>query len=198
MTLLLCVASGAWADTTYKSFTEETLYEFTADNVSAAQTAGWLGSGTTASSRDVTTNPFTGESISKTKFPGLNVKKGNSSKTCIVNISGTASIIFYCINHSSSGRYVKITATPTSGTALTEKGVEGSNPYSIELTLDPTLSYTIVADGTNDNNDGQDCTIFGIKCIPGVTKTVVSKTITGIKINGTSWDINGLTRIAVV
>lgn len=163
MMLLVAIVSGAKADVTYKNFTAATTYEFTADNVTAAQTAGWLASGTTASSRDLTTDPFTGETVSKTAYPGLNVKAGNSSKTCKIYVKGVNGITIYCVNHKATGRKVWVTATPTEGEAVSNSGEVGGNPYTVVLTLDATKEYMIEAVGGSDDEatSGNDCTVFG-------------------------------------
>ncbi len=161
--LLVAIVTGAKADVTYKDFTAATTYEFTAENVTAAQTAGWLASGTTASTRKLTTDPFTGETVSETSYPGLNVKAGNSKKTCKIYVKGVNGITIYCVNHNASGRKVWVTATPTEGEAVSNSGEEGGNPYTVVLTLDATKEYMIEAVGGSATSatSGNDCTVFG-------------------------------------
>lgn len=113
LTLLLCVASGAWADPTYKSdFTDGQVIWTTAANVDAAITAGWMKMNSTLSKKDLKgkklMDPATNAEAATAQYSNSEYfyvqktfnSKASSDKSLYLYVSGLSSISFYFYQNS--------------------------------------------------------------------------------------------------
>ena len=199
LTLLLTVCSGAWAydALSFKKITETTLVYTSPSNLTAtgyAQDGKGTQTYSVVSDRGKAMDP-TDETSNNYDIgaTGTYLKSANSNKEVMLYVTNVTKLEVYCKCNSSNDRYPIITATPSDGT--TASTVNGSALNSkatasgkTSLELDETKSYTISIHA----NDA-DITLYALRLTAFVqTKTVVSQTITGININGTAWDIAGL------
>ena len=169
LTLLLCVASSAWADPTYKSINSDTKVFPTSYTVlSGAISEGWIS--TTSdnfSPKGASINPETGEAYeSATSVDSKIIKAGNSKKEIKFYVTNVKAIRVYGASGGSSVRRVKVTITPSdnSGTTTTY-GTASAQGISqvIDMVLDPSKSYEIDITGVKkDSDDGDDCAFQGI------------------------------------
>lgn len=182
---LLCV--GGVKAQTYKEFNGDLIFLPTSTNVSNALTDGWLKGGSTlVTNKKGNINPATGETVEPQNFDGIGIKKGNSSKEAIFYVKNVKSIVVYGVTGSSSDtRYIVVTATPTSGSEITEsKASEPNKTAVISLDLDKTKEYAISVTGVDDSNSGQDCALHGIKFVCGTVKTPVSMSFSSSTASG--------------
>ena len=193
MTLLLTVCSGAWADVTYKEFSEGvSYYAFTSTNASAAVTAGWMDSGYGIITKAGTINPATGETVPSQNFDGIYVKARNASanRRCNFYITNVTELVVYGVSGSGERR-IWVIATPTDGTtAITQYlNSNAGTTAAVTVSLDKDKKYKIECCGTNStsssaSSNGADCAIHGFKVTVPVTKTISTQTFTGVKVDG--------------
>ena len=155
----------------YKLFTETTVWTPTTDNVNAAMAEGWIaGCGSRADNKKGTINPETGKAVeTATAFPGIGVKKGNTSKTFQAYIAGVDKVIVYGVTGSgTAARDIVVTATPyEEGNVLTTTVASEPNTTAVpELALDKNTCYLIDVTGVETGTEnGADCAVHGMKFI---------------------------------
>ena len=155
----------------YKLFTETTVWTPTTDNVNAAMAEGWIaGCGSRADNKKGTINPETGKAVeTATAFPGIGVKKGNTSKTFQAYIAGVDKVIVYGVTGSgTAARDIVVTATPyEEGNVLTTTVASAPNTTAVpELALDKNTCYLIDVTGVETGTEnGADCAVHGMKFI---------------------------------
>ena len=201
LTLLVMCVTGAWAfdALSYASISETTLIYTSAENLTAtgyAQDGQGNQTYSTVSSRGTAMNP-TNESNNDYDIGsnGVYLKSANTAKEVLLYVTNVTKIEVYCKCNSKADRYPIITATPSDAT--TPATVNGSALNSgatasgkTSLTLNAAKEYTISIHA----NDA-DITLYALR-LTAAPKEVSSKVLTGIKINGSTWDIAGLTNNA--
>lgn len=153
-----------------KEITEDYVFTMTEENVAKAVEETWAkGGATRTDNKKGTVDPATGETVEATVFPGVGLKKGNTSKFFTTCIKGASKVIAYGATTSGSeARYLEVTATPTEGDAVTAKAVSEPNTSAVvELELDATKEYTIEYTGVNEAGAGADVVLHGVKFIAG-------------------------------
>ena len=203
LTLLCLAITGAWAYNAlpFKTITETTLIYTSPANLKStgyAQDGKGTQTYSAVSSRGKAMDP-TDESSGNYDIgaTGTYLKSANSNKEVMLYVTNVNKIEVYCKCNSSADRYPIITATPSDGT--TAATVNGSNLNSsatasgkTSLDLDDSKEYTI----SIHSNDA-DITLYALR-LTASARTPVSTTLTGIKINGTSWNITGLSDNAAI
>ena len=155
----------------YKLFTETTVWTPTTDNVTAAMAEGWIaGCGARSDGKGGSINPETGEATETAQgYPGIGVKKGNSTKTFQAYIAGVDKLVVYGVSTSGTDeRDIVVTATPYGGgEALTARATSAPKVTAVpELTLDKNTCYLIDVTGTTVGTEtGADCAVHGMKLI---------------------------------
>lgn len=155
----------------YKLFTETTVWTPTTDNVTAAMAEGWIaGCGARSDGKGGSINPETGEATETAQgYPGIGVKKGNSTKTFQAYIAGVDKLVVYGVSTSGTDeRDIVVTATPYGGgEALTARVTSAPKVTAVpELTLDKNTCYLIDVTGTTVGTEtGADCAVHGMKLI---------------------------------
>ena len=158
MTLLVCVASGAWADPTYKDdFTDGQVIWLTSANVGNADSGfikdGWASRNSTdTGSATLTINPSTDETIT-----------GTSQTYCKVKVKGTRDLTIYVTGVSAikvygwAGKDRTLNADVNDGTTNTtvalithDNNTQGSGSATIS-SLDPDKNYAVTFHATNDS-----------------------------------------------
>ena len=169
LTLLLCVASSAWADPTYKSINSDTkVFPTSYDALSGAISEGWIS--TTSdnfSAKGASINPETGEAYESATNVGCKVvKSGNNKKEIKFYVTNVKAIKVFGASSGSAERRIKVTITPTDNSgATTAYGTASAQNISqvIDMNLDPSKSYEIDITGVKkDSDDGDDCAFQGI------------------------------------
>ncbi|MDE5947214.1 MAG: hypothetical protein K2G86_00245 [Prevotella sp.] len=159
----------ATAVTPCKEITEDYVFTMTEENVAKAVEETWAkGGATRADNKKGTVDPATGETVEAKTFPGIGLKKGNSSKSFSTCIKGASKVIAYGATGSgTAARYIMVTATPTEGEAVTAKELsQPNNSAVVELKLDATKEYTIEYTGVEeDGTTGGDVALHGVKFI---------------------------------
>ena len=159
----------ATAVTPCKEITEDYVFTMTEENVAKAVEETWAkGGATRADNKKGTVDPATGETVEAKTFPGIGLKKGNSSKSFSTCIKGASKVIAYGATGSgTAARYIMVTATPTEGEAVTAKELsQPNNSAVVELELDATKEYTIEYTGVEeDGTTGGDVALHGVKFI---------------------------------
>lgn len=154
-----------------KEITEDYVFTMTAENVAKAVEETWAkGGATRTDNKKGTVDPATGETVEAQAFPGIGLKKGNSSKSFSTCIKGASKVIAYGATGSgTAARYIMVTATPTEGEAVTAKELsQPNNSAVVELELDATKEYTIEYTGVEeDGTTGGDVALHGVKFIAG-------------------------------
>lgn len=184
LTLLLCVASSAWADPAYKSINSDTKVLPTSYNaLSGAITEGWIS--TTSdnfNSKGASINPETGEAYETATNVGCKVvKSGNNKKEIKFYVTNVKAIKVFGASSGSAERRVKVTITPTDNSgATTDYGTASAQNISqvIDMTLDPSKSYEIDITGVESNSDsGADCAFQGIWLTTAATAKAYTVTV---------------------
>ena len=211
LTLLLCVASGAWAQETVQT----TLFQWAYDNTSSVQTItnGTALTGVTGGTLTPNTTNSSKAFSAKDKISSYGSGVPNDMKA-----AGTVGSDSYYLKNGSGALYIEvqlssgtfqagdivyICATGKWGVSIVNSngGKDGDVISKIETGSTSVFnikSATIPESFTASDKlyfaraDGTTCGICAIKIVRSATKTVTSKDLTGIKINGTSWDISGL------
>ena len=158
------------AEVTYQSFDKETIYPLTADNIKAAQDAGWMEGAATTNTKASTIDPATGEELEKSaNYPCVTVKKGNGNKTLKVYVTGLSSFTAYGATQGGTDRDILVTATPESGDAISARLTSKNyTSVAVEVKLDPSVKYTIDITGTDPGAEGgADCAVHSLKFVPG-------------------------------
>ena len=191
LTLLLCAATGVWADTSYYTPTaDEVIYLKNAYSATATTTGysthsavAWAGT-TNSSSKTAGDPDKNGES--STKLDCYSIKNNGGGKNISLSISGVSKIIIYR-EASNLGRYPQLIMTEdgtTSSTTMSGSGLTGS-PYLHEFEIDGTKSYSIALQGWDPNKDDgskQDIYVYAIKLIKYVARTIDTETLSGVKV----------------
>ncbi len=152
-----------------KEITEDYVFTMTEENVAKAVEETWAkGGATRVNNKKGTVDPATGETVEAQAFPGIGLKKGNSSKSFSTCIKGASKVVAYGATGSgTAARYIMVTATPTEGEAVTAKELsQPNNSAVVELALDATKEYTIEYTGVEeDGTTGGDVALHGVKFI---------------------------------
>lgn len=165
MALAMCVLQGYSAD--YKTFTKTEIFATTETNVVSG--AAWIdyGENVTGSNNKSGNIVFEKDllSSSSVQYNGVIVKKGNTKKKLIFYVTGVKEFVAYGVSSGSDTRYIEVTATTTSGTAITKK--EASKPAQtakVSIALDANEKYKIDVTGVDasDDNKGADCVVPGV------------------------------------
>lgn len=166
MALAMCVLQGYSAD--YKTFTKTEIFPTTQTNVEGG--ALWIdyGVSVTGSTNKSGNIVFKKDllSSSSVKYDGVIVKKDNNKKRLIFYVTGVKEFVAYGITSSTKDtRYIKVTATPTSGTAITKKETSApAQTAKVSIALDANEKYQIDVTGVdaNDEDAGADCVVPGV------------------------------------
>ena len=168
----LFMATSVYAQQTYKSFTETTVWSTNETNVQTAINEGWASAGTqitAASKRTGNVDPKTDKKVEIYKEVGITLKNGNKKKTLTLYVKNISYLKAYAVTTSTTEtRVLKVTATPTEGNSVVASSVTvpGSSAVA-SLILDPAKEYTVVFDGYNsDVSAGADIALHGVKFIP--------------------------------
>ena len=191
LTLLLCVASSAWADGYTPSADEviilNEVYSSTATTAGYSTHAAVAWGGTASTSSKKAGDPNNGGAATSSNVACYSVKGNGTGKNITLNISGCSKIIVYHESHSS--RYVELRSGSVSGNII---GNGSANTYYTEVDLDGTKSYSIFLHGTT-GTDNQDFYVYAVKLIKYVKKDISSQALSGVKVNGTALTENAET-----
>ena len=188
LTLLLCIASGAWAASYYTPTEDEVIilnevYSATGTNYSTHTAVAWAGTASTSNKK--AGDPNNDGAATSSNVPCYSIKGNGKGKNITLFISGVSKLTLYHESHSS--RYPELRITPDGGSLTTEKGA--SNTYFTEVNLDGTKSYSIFLHGTTGTDD-QDLYVYAVKLKKYVNKAISSETLAGVKFNNTSLTVN--------
>lgn len=201
LTLLVMCVTGTWAfdALSYESINETTLIYTSAANLTEtgyAQDGQGNQTYSPVSNRGTAMNP-TNESSNNYDIgdKGVYLKGANSAKEVLLYVTNVTKIEVYCKCNSKSDRCPIITATPSDATTpetVTGSALNSSGTASgkTSLTLVASKEYTI-----SIHSDGNDITLYALR-LTAAPKTVASKVLTGININGSAWNIEDLTENA--
>ena len=162
MALAMCVLQGYSAD--YRTFTKTEIFPTTKANVVSG--AAWIDygkgvQGSTKSGNIVFAKDLL--SSSSVQYDGVIVKKGNTSKQLIFYVAGVKEFVAYGVT-SKETRYIEVTATPKSGTAIKKEKVasEPAKTAKVSIPLDANEKYQIDVTGVDSIGKGADCVVPGV------------------------------------
>ena len=162
MALAMCVLQGYSAD--YRTFTKTEIFPTTKANVEDG--AAWIDYGgiVTGSNNKSGNIVFDKDLLSSSSvmYDGVIVKKGNTSKRLIFYVTGVKEFVAYGVT-TSKPRYIEVTATPASGTAINEKvALEPTKTAKVSIALDANEEYKIDVTGVDSIGNGADCVVPGV------------------------------------
>ena len=162
MALAMCVLQGYSAD--YRTFTKTEIFPTTKANVVSG--AAWIDygkgvQGSTKSGNIVFAKDLL--SSSSVQYDGVIVKKGNNKKRLIFYVTGVKEFVAYGVT-SKETRYIEVTATPKSGTAIKKEKVasEPTKTAKVSIPLDANEKYQIDVTGVDASGKGADCVVPGV------------------------------------
>ena len=162
MALAMCVLQGYSAD--YRTFTKTEIFPTTKANVVSG--AAWIDygkgvQGSTKSGNIVFAKDLL--SSSSVQYDGVIVKKGNNKKRLIFYVTGVKEFVAYGVT-SKETRYIEVTATPKSGTAIKKEKVasEPTKTAKVSIPLDANEKYQIDVTGVDSIGKGADCVVPGV------------------------------------
>ena len=214
LTLLLTVCSGAWAEDV-----QVTLFHWAYDNTSSVNTItnGTALTGVTGGALTPGTTNDSKAFSAKDKISSYGTSVPNDMKA-----AGTAGSNAYYLKNGSAalslkveletgnfqaGDIVQICATGNWNVSTTNNKGGNDGDVITKIATGSTSAFNFatatIPEGFTASNtlyfarqDGTTCGICAIKIVRNKSVSVVSKELTGIKINGTSWDVNGLSENA--
>lgn len=161
MALAMCVLQGYSTD--YRRFTKTEIFPTTKANVEGAL---WINYGDSVQGSTKSGNIVFDKDLlssSSVKYDGVIVKKGNNKKQLIFYVTGVKEFVAYGVSSSKDTRFIKVTATPTSGTAITKKEAsDQAKTAKVSIALDANEKYQIDVTGVDANDDGADCVVPGV------------------------------------
>lgn len=161
MALAMCVLQGYSAD--YRTFTKTVIFRTTKANVEGG--AAWIDYGDIVQGSTKSGNIVFDKDLlssSSVKYDGVIVKKGNKSKRLIFYVTGVKEFVAYGVT-SKETRYIEVTATPTSGTAITKKETSApAQTAKVSIALDANEKYKIDVTGVDSIGKGADCVVHGV------------------------------------
>lgn len=169
MALAMCVLQGYSAD--YRRFTKTEIFPTTKANVEANVVKGgvlWINYGDSVQGSTNKSGNIVFDkdllSSSSVKYDGVIVKKGNNRKQLIFYVTGVKEFVAYGVTSSNTvTRYIEVTATPTSGTAITKKVASApAQTAKVSIALDANEKYQIDVTGVDASDKGADCVVPGV------------------------------------
>ena len=165
MALAMCVLQGYSAD--YRTFTKTEIFPTTKANVGSG--AAWIDYGdiVTGSNNKSGNIVFDKDLLSSSSvmYDGVIVKKGNPMKQLIFYVTGVKEFVAYGVT-SKGTRYIEVTATPKSGTAIkkiTKKETSApAQTAKVSIALDANVEYQIDVTGVDSIGKGADCVVPGV------------------------------------
>ena len=189
LTLLVGIASGAWAVDYYSPTTDEVIIlsdvydaEKTSAGYSNHAAIAWAGAVSNATTSAKAGDPSNGGEATSSNVTCYSIKNNGGQKNITLAVSGVSKITLYHVKHSS--RYPQLILTPSSGSGSTLSG--NTNVYYNEFAIDGTKSYSIALQAYDGSAKQDAPQIYAIKLTKYVARTIDTQKLGGVKVGGTA------------
>ena len=178
LSFLMAITLGGYAQTTYKSFTEDETILTTLANIAANK--DWIETNSSQEdTKKVTLNPETGATIEETSYTGVKIK--GTSKSFTIHITNIKNLKVYFLNIKSGAKrsLVATIIDDDKNTTTNTTTANSSETKVANITLEPTKKYSITFTGIDESNTNQDIKVYGIHFeVPATTPSETTESLT--------------------